>query len=236
MKRFVGSMIGVVVVLLAATSGAQERERIVIHGDRLAAPHDALEITVGTGYTQGFGSLNDGNVVGDVTGAGLGIDLGLGYRLNPYWQIGVSGEYQQMNALRVSATRGVSGTIEGQVHFAPYQHLDPYLELGAGYRGLYQDTGVGNVNIQTHGIELGRVRFGLDVRVSEDVALGPVVGADTTLWAWQNTSNTPNSNVLTNPTIASFVFAGVQGRFDVGGPRTLPSSTTVVTAAPLDSP
>jgi hypothetical protein len=62
------------------------------------APSRALELTLGTGYTQGFGQLHAVSDVSDQIGAGVSTEFGAGYRLDPRWMFGMSAAYQFYSA------------------------------------------------------------------------------------------------------------------------------------------
>lgn len=196
-----------------AGAQAQEGERAA-YTPPLAAPRDALELSLASGYTQGFGSLQSGVGIPSVATGGLGLDLGIGYRINPTWAVAWSGEYQALSPERTEAAQGFTSSIAAQVHFRPAQRLDPWVEAGAGYRFLWEDPTAG-ATVRSHGFQLARVRFGLDYRADRHVALGPMVGLDANLFLFRDvggdTSNIPD------PRVSSFFFAGIQGRVDIGG-------------------
>src|SRR5258706_11536884 len=55
----------------------------------IGAADNALEITLGAGYAQGFGDIGAGQrTLGDQSSAGGELQLGVGYRVNPYFMIG----------------------------------------------------------------------------------------------------------------------------------------------------
>src|SRR5579883_1817587 len=116
----------------ATTAWAQEEGQPYFN-QHVEAPANAFEISVGTGYTQGFGNMRPGTSVNDVQSAGIGFDLGLGYRVNPYWGIGVNGQYQEYESQRGTGTRGLQFGLNAQWHFLPYTHIDPWLSFGVGY-------------------------------------------------------------------------------------------------------
>jgi hypothetical protein len=183
---------------------------------RLAAPRNALELSFGAGYTQGFGYLTRGVSLPSVATAGLGLDFGLGYRFSAHWALMWGGQYQELTAQRSDAAGGFASSLGAQYHFDPTHRIDPWVELGAGYRYLWESQQFGPV-IQTHGFELAHLRAGLDLRADEQIAIGPVIGADATLFRWQDR---PGYSVyLANPQVSWFVYAGVQARFDIGGTR-----------------
>ena len=72
--------------------------------------------------------------------------------------------------------------------------------------------------------------FGVDFRVSEDVALGPQVGADVNMFVSDKVENREISSVdSVRP--STFIFAGVGGRFDIGGRRIADDDNLPVPAA-----
>jgi outer membrane protein W len=184
------------------------------------APAKAFELGVEAGYTQGFGS-----VVGDPrVGAGPGGTLGvsLGYRVDPHWSVGWGGQLQGYGSSGAQANgatlRGVTSEVRGAYHLAPYRRFDPYVSLGAGYR-LFVDSPAGNApSTLWHGLEVGKAEVGLDVRASEGVAISPVLGVDLNLFPWR-AGGGPWTAPPSPSGLNTFVFAGIQGRFDVGGTR-----------------
>lgn len=201
------------------TSSSQSTTSYAERGDYFTqpvdAPRQAFELTVGTGYTQGFGMVQSGVSLPDVVGAGLGVDLGAGYRIDPRFAVLATGQYQEFNAQRGTGTRGLAAGLAGAYHFAPYVRSDPWIQLGAGYRMMWE-TASNTPTLLTHGFELAKLTAGFDVRLSQDIAVMPVVGADLNLFLWQNGGN---AVAIADPRLSTFVFAGAQGRFDIGGTR-----------------
>jgi peptidoglycan-associated lipoprotein len=197
------------------SAGAQpEGEKKGYFAQDVEAPTNAFELSVGTGYTQGFGSLQSGVGMKDVITPGFAVDLGLGYRIDPRWAVGLTGQYQEFVAERSSGARGLTAGLAAAYHFSPYTRTDPWLQLGTGYRLLWETHPDPTPNLLTHGFELAKLTLGVDIRVDKDVALAPVIGADLTLPLWQSVGGN-NSVAINNPTVSTFVFAGLQGRFDV---------------------
>lgn len=180
---------------------------------QLAAPRNAFELSVATGYTQGFGNLTSNVGLPSVATPGVAFDLGLGYRIDPRWAVLWSGEYAELTAERTNAARSFTSGLAVQYHLAPLQRVDPWVELGIGYRFVVEDSTIGPTLV-THGPQLGRARAGIDFRLDETFALGPMIGADATIFYFQDTENFQTT--LPNPTISTFLFAGVTGRFDIG--------------------
>ena len=205
--------------LLAATSApadaapdvhatAAERPRAA----PIPAASNALELSFGTGYTQGFGSLERGVGFPSVAEGGVAFGLGIGYRIDPRWAVLWSGELQEFDARRATGARGFTSSIAGQVHLAPTNRVDPWAELGAGYRILWEDFARAPVLV-THGFQLGRLRVGVDFRAGRGGAVGPVVGADLNLLLFQDAPSIQAD--VRDVRLSTFVFAGMQARFDL---------------------
>jgi hypothetical protein len=199
-----------------ATSSASAQERTYVTTP-LEAPSNALELKVGTGYTQGFGLLTPSQSIPDVAGAGLGVDADIDYRASPGVSVGVQGEYQEFanNTNANQAARGMAGNIGVTGHFAPYQHGDPWVRFGTGYRLLWNvDPNNGSGTTLIHGFEVGKLTLGYDLRPSAEVAIAPVIGADLDIFGWQEQGGV--NTTLSSAQVGFFVFGGLQGRFDIG--------------------
>lgn len=191
---------------------APEREEYLMQ--HVPAPRRALELSVGTGYTQGFGLMQRGVGMPEVARPGLAVDIGAGARLAPRWSVGLTGQYQELSAERANAARGLTAGLAGTFHIAPYVRSDPWLQLGTGYRMLWERE-IGNAsgaNLLTHGIQLAKLTAGFDLRVNEDIALAPIASADLNLFLWQDGGR---NVAIADPRLSTFVMAGLQGRFDV---------------------
>jgi hypothetical protein len=223
MKTIISFATATVLVSAAGFAGAQPPEPsapyIVTTSETptttttLAAPTNAFELTLGTGYTQGFGNLQSGVGLPSIVTPGVAFDLGLGYRINPHFAVNWAGQYAELTAERTSTARSFTAGIAAQYHFTPLKKVDPWMEAGAGYRVLIQDTSIGP-NLVSHGFELARLRVGIDFRPEETISLGPVVGADASMFFWQDIPGAPTT--IADPRVSTFIFAGVQGRFNVG--------------------
>ena len=228
----IGAISVAVACSIAGTASAQEA--LGSAPRPLGAPTDAFEIDVNTGYTQGVGAISGrrGGAIADVARGGIGVGLGLGYRATPELAVGVTGQYQELAPAATQAVgtrvRGTAIGLEGKVHFLPYERVDPWLSLGAGYRLLWTaPPGPGN-NVLQHGFQLAHGQLGLDVRVSPDIALGPVIGGDVNLFTARNPEGPGGDTVIPDRKVSTFLFAGVQGRFDVGGSRAAKTGTVQV--------
>ena len=216
---------GIAAALAVAASAAPAFAQTIEVGAAetpVRAPKNAFELGVSTGYTQGFGSLSRGRPVGELAGPGFAAGLDLGYRATPGFSIGVAGQFQGYGASgdlpAGTRVRGGSVDLQGTFHAAPYDRADPWITLGAGYRGISQIPGGSAPTITTHGFELGKLQLGLDLRASESVAVSPTIGAGIDMFVWENTAGAETAR-LRDRGVSGFVFAGLAGRFDLGGAR-----------------
>jgi hypothetical protein len=220
MRCFIVAFGGAVALsVLGATAAAQDNGGSYLL-QHLGAPSHAFELTVATGYTQGIGMLAPTRTVSDVSGAGLGGSLDMDARLDRSWSIGIETQYQEFMPRQDSWARGLALNFGATYHFLPVLRGDPWVRLGTGYRIFYESDPAGQTGgtWTQHGFELVAAKLGYDVRISEDVALAPVVGADINVFVWQDPTNPP-THIMSSAEPAAFVYAGLQGRFDIGGDR-----------------
>jgi hypothetical protein len=184
----------------------------------LAAPTEAFELRLAGVYTQGFGNFSPNLGLPSVAGAGVGGNLDLAYRMTPHASVGVSGQYAEFSSENNTAARGVVGNIGITYHGAPYQRADPWLRFGAGYRLLWSVNqfvnSVEGPTVLVHGFELGALNLGYDLRLSEGVAIAPMIGVDLNLFIWDRVAGV--NHALSSAQVGTFVFAGIQARFDAG--------------------
>ena len=225
MKTVVG-WIAAAVCLLATSAQAQQLGGDQVSWNRFTpAPRSAFELSVGTGYTQGFGRLSNGtrSTVADIAEEGIGVNFGLAYRINPRWSLGVDSQYQEFrlstNLEGSSGVRGETAGLGATYHLAPYNVYDPFFSFGTGYRMLWE-THVSAPDVMRHGFEFGKFVAGVDLKATPDIALGPVVGADLTYLSFERVAG-PNGSVaagtISGGGISTFLFVGMQGKFDIGG-------------------
>lgn len=193
---------------------------------RLPGPRNAVELDVATGYTQGLGSLRAGTGMSKVATGGVALEIGGGYRFDPRWAVNVSAQYGELSSTRARAARTLMVSAGATYHFAPARRLDPFAQLSAGYRMLWE-THISTPDLLSHGFQLARATGGLDVRLSRAVAVAPIAGADISMFLWQMPSNA-NARAIPSPALNVFAFVGVQGRFDL-----LPVPTAPVRSADL---
>lgn len=217
---------GALGVLCARAASAQDFEGEVppsYLSSPLRAPGNALELGVSAGYTQGFGHIASERRLRDVSGPGAGVAVKLGYRATPKLGLGLTSSYEQYMAMgpdrRETDVRGLTAGAEARFHLAPFQRIDPVISLGSGYRALWTAAPGRRRDTLTHGVELARLGAVIDVRMSDSVALGPSIGGGLNLFLVERTGGASAAREVRGSRVNSFVFAGLEGRFDIGGQR-----------------
>lgn len=213
----------------ASSAAAQTMQRSPYESERMPrgavrAPSNAFEIQVSTGYAQGFGPgvTAKGTPTTSLDRPGMGAGLGLAYRATPNSSVGLSGTYTMQDTAGGAELRGATASIDATYHANPFQRLDPFLSLGTGYRMLWDRPIDRNAETFTHGFQLARAAVGVDVRVSKDISIAPTVGGDVNMFLWRNVAG-GSTQTITSPKVNAFLFAGVAGRFDIGGNRVAPT-------------
>jgi hypothetical protein len=207
---------------LAGIAAAQSTEQAATSSSReLAPPTHAVEIAVAAGYAQGFGKVASGAPsLTDVGNAGGALELGVGYRLLPELALGIygsgamfgRGDSVDSSANLYAATAGV----QADWHFVPAAYaFDPWVSLGTGWRGYWIHADQGDISRQ--GLELAKLRVGVDYRIASSVAVSPVLGADLSMFLSESAPGSGGFKSISSPNVNTFVFGGVQGRFDIGG-------------------
>jgi len=179
----------------------------------------AVELTVGTGYEQGFGNVGAGlPSLTDLGQAGGAVQVGVGYRIIPQLTLGVYGSgatFDRGGQLDASThVYSAAAGFQADWHVLPGGHaLDPWLSLGSGWRGYWLDANQGVTSM--NGIEIAKLQIGVDYRIDKAVAISPVFGVDLSTFLTESTPATNAFNNVSKPTVNTFLFAGVQGRFDI---------------------
>ncbi len=189
----------------------------------MLAPKRALEIGVEGGYTQPLGMVNQSVNINDIAKAGGSVALDLAYRMNPFFSVGAFGEFNLTVASTTTlgdgaVVRGAATGLQAGVHFTPYNRVDPYMTIGTGYRFLWETPSVGFTQLM-HGFEAARARVGLDFRATKDLAIGPMIGADLNVFVWDRSAQDGVNEVIHDRSVNTYLFAGIGGKFDVGGKR-----------------
>jgi hypothetical protein len=186
------------------------------------APSSAWEIGVGAGYSQGVGDIGGNSpTLTDLTHGGGEIQLNVGYRINPNWLVGIygsGGKYSSGNLVSSdsdvwSATAGV----QANYHFLPYQQWDPWVGLGAGWRGHWISQSSGTDS--RHGLDVARLQVGVDYRVNPEFSIAPYVGASASIFLTQQLAQQASFSNVHDPNVNFFFVGGFLGRFDVLGSR-----------------
>ena len=208
-------------VAVTGIAGAQEKDRNVTptKSDRLAPATSALELTIGTGYAQGFGDIGANRpTLVDIGQPGGAVQVGVGYRLIPELTLGIygagsmfsRGDQVDNSTNLYSAAAGA----QADWHFLPSGHeFDPWVSLGTGWRGYWIHGNQGTTSLQ--GLELAKLQLGVDYRVARAVAVSPVIGADLSMFLSESTPASQSFSNITDPKVNTFVFAGLMGRFDI---------------------
>ena len=195
-------------------------ERDVVTNEHALDPvKNAVELTVGTGYEQGFGKFSSKMPsLTDVGAGGGAVQVGVGYRIIPQLSLGLyasgaafgQGDQVASSANLYSAAAGV----QVDWHILPGGHaLDPWISLGSGWRGYWIHENGATTSLQ--GMELAKLQLGVDYRLTRDVSISPVLGVDLSTFL---TEGTPGANGFYNvasPEVNTFFFAGLMGRFDI---------------------
>ena len=187
------------------------------------APSDAFEITIAQGISQGFGTgAQEGVSMRDLGGLGPSLQLGLGYRIDPRFMVGVyvEGARYSGSSAMPDGTDSFSAAfgVQGQYHFRPFSKIDPWIGAGIGYRSYWVDRP--NTSHETlQGLEVLRLRVGADYRISPSTSIGPVVGGTLSVFTTTEPVGEATSQSIDDPGVSGFLFVGLQGRFDIGGER-----------------
>ncbi len=189
----------------------------------VGAPRNALELGVATGYSQGGGDLGGGmRNLEDIAGPGGAVELDVGYRVTPNFALGAygtfakyaTGDYVDDSNDVLGATAG----IQAAWHFRPDRSVDPWVRLASGWKGLWIDPSDGKAT-SLQGLELARLQLGVDYRVSKDIAIAPVIGGSLGMFVSQDSAMTDDYTEISDKKVNFTGFAGVAGRFDIGGTR-----------------
>lgn len=203
-------------LFVAASASAQEAPPRYV-----PAPTNAAEIEISPGFATAFGNIDKNRSMSDVVNGGGGVELGIGYRMSPYFLLGVYGTGERYANTASTANAAVWGStmgVQAQVHLMPHHGADPYIGLGTGALAQWIVLPNSGGTISRWGLDLARLRVGLDYRVSPDVAIAPVVGGDMGIYLTESSPGQSFSSIA-SPRLNGMFFAGLVGRFDLGGQR-----------------
>jgi hypothetical protein len=185
---------------------------IDVFDHHVAAPSDAIEIGIATGYARGAGPLGGTPRLDDISNAGGALGLDAMYRIDPTFAFGVYFALARYGTNEGADVIGATAGLQAAAHFRPDRSVDPWVSVATGWRSLALPA-----EGSLQGFELARLELGVDYRVSEDVAIAPVVGGGLNLFVIQES---PGDFMEIADKKINFVgFAGIAGRFDVGGNR-----------------
>ena len=187
------------------------------------AVNNGFEIGVASGYTQGGGKLG-GNMASleDISGPGAAVELDLGYRIIPQLTLGAYGTFSKYqhgdNIDSNTDVLGATAGIQAAWHFRPDRSVDPWVSLGTGWKGLWLNPSSGKVT-SLQGFELARLQVGADYRLTKDIAISPVIGGGLSLFVSEDNAMTADLTEIQDKKVNFTGFAGLSGRFDLGGSR-----------------
>jgi outer membrane protein W len=215
------SFIVITAALLGSPAFAQEVQQQMETSARASsnrAANNALEITLGAGYAQGFGDIGTGQrSLTDETSAGGEITLGVGYRINPNFMVGLYGSGAKYGTRALTSGADIwtaTAGAQANYHFLPENDWDPWVGLGTGWRGQW----ISSAGTDTrHGWDIARLTAGVDYRVSPEFAVSPYVGMGVTTFLTQERAGESSFSNINSPNANVWLFGGIQGRFDLFG-------------------
>jgi hypothetical protein len=216
------------VTLSSSVAFAQTTDRGTETSPR-ATPAQAFELTLGSGYNQGFGDIDGSGLnLGDYARGGPGVRLGLGYRIDPRWMVGAYAEgaryMRRQNPEGDTRAWGGGMGIQGAYFIAPYSTINPWVGLGTGVRTYVLQRPNTDTSV-AYGWDIVRASVGVEYRLTPSNSIGPMLGATITTFGARGDANAPEEIQDREP--STFVFVGMQGRFDIGGKLVSPSKTEV---------
>jgi hypothetical protein len=188
--------------------------------DRPVSPtQPSFEVALAGGYTQGVGGGGTFGTVQDLTGPGGTVELQLAYRRSARFSTGVYGTlawFQRGDAIADgSRAYGATAGIQAVYHSSDNSSLDPWISVGAGWRGLWV-THLDGRPSSMHGVELLRIQLGIDYRITPRLAVAPVVAASLSIFLVEN-AVMPEFTSVQDKRLNLYGFTGFMGRFDLGG-------------------
>ena len=192
------------------------------------APSNAFELQLSGGYTQGFGNIFPSHSIGDVAGAGVGFTVAVGYRYTPAHLLRFR---RPVPGVLVRELRNVPGHRHERRRDAPRGTAAPRRSLAAPRHripvGLAEQLHPRTVRARAGRLERQLLPAGTSSTRESDttsapssgLAWAPVVGANLQTFIWAN------STALAPIQWGTFIYAGLQARFDAGGTRSNVAST-----------
>jgi len=219
--RSLAAAIAAYVLCVASVAMASESVTVVSGPpEKASGLYNALELGLGIGYSQPTGDVASGSpTLGDIAGPGASVELSIGWRINPNFLVGAygTGAWFSTGDNAGSALNSWSTTagVQGNYHILPGNDLDPWIGLGAGWRGYWVNRPEGRD--ARHGVDLARLQIGVDIPVVTGVSISPFAGATASLFLTQQLAQETSFSNISSPNVNVFFTAGVMGRFDVLG-------------------
>jgi hypothetical protein len=185
----------------------------------MPAIQGGLELAVALKFADSYGDIGGGMEARHRIGSAPELEVQVGRRITPHLALGfyISGQaFTQSSVGRKPDVYTGAAGIEADLHINPRYAIDPWISIGAGARALLVEEGDGH-SIAV-GAELARMQLGIDFRVSEDLAFGPVFGASASLYGAKK-SPMADFEELTDKGISWTFSAGFAGRFNAFGTR-----------------
>ncbi len=204
-------------------SAQSESEDASAFDHALAPVQSAFELGVAAGYNQGGGKLGGGmGDLQDLASAGGNVEIDVGARIIPNLSVGLYGTLSQSakgDSVNTSTDiYGASAGIQATWHFRPATSVDPFVNLGTGWRAMWLNPSSGKVT-SLQGLQLARLQVGVDYRLSQDIAIAPIIGGALDMFVSQDSPMTSDYTEIQNKKVNFTGFAGIAGRFDLGGKR-----------------
>jgi hypothetical protein len=220
---FVPALSLLVPAIAAAQPDAESIDTSADFDHHVGAPSNAFELGIGAGYSQGVGKLG-GNMqnLQDVASAGGAVEVDASYRIAPLVSVGVYGTFSDWavgdHVSNDNTLLGATAGVQAVLHVRPDRSVDPWVSVGTGWKALWQDPTQGKVT-SLQGFELARLQIGADYRVSPDVAISPVIGGSLGMFVSDDSPMTTQYTEIQDKKVNFTGFAGIAGRFDLGGKR-----------------
>lgn len=199
--------------LLAPSARAQQGSVSVPLTARESQETNALEIAVGLGAAQEFGTAVSGGL--GLENLGVGLDLRAGWRINPRWMVGVysaSGFYSSSSS-SAATTLSTSAGVQVNYHFATARR--PWIGLGTGWHGYWLSRDSGRTAYQ--GLDLVRLQVGLDMPVTPSFSVEPTLGVTLSTFLSQKAPSSGASADVKPNSVSLSVLVGMLARFDLFG-------------------
>jgi hypothetical protein len=222
-----GSLLSVIscAVAMSALARADVERGTGYFAQPVRAAAGAVEVSLENHYSQGVGLSAQGVRATDLTREGIGLGLMAGYRISPTILLGFGVRYDQFAAGEELVDPGNGhGWVAGPTivyHFNPSGRVDPWWLGGVGYRTLSIAGETPGHPELWRGFELARAVIGVDLRLDDRVALGPLFGADISMFGWRDVEGV-GTEAIRGKRPEVFFEAGLQARIEFGTGRPPP--------------